>query len=255
MTIVDAPAATEWQAAPPTEPSDLSLPVLSILMPVYNEASTLNMILDRVLALDLGFDFEVIAVDDCSTDTTLEILRSRTDRRLRVLHHEVNRGKGAAVQTALDAAIGDVVVVQDADLEYDPLQLAGLVAPVVAGETDVVYGSRFLGRFDNMRWRNRMANQALSAMTRLLYGATVTDMETCYKVMRRTVVADMRIEAQRFDLEPELTARLLRRGHGIVELPISYQGRSHAEGKKIGWRDGIDAVRTLLRWRFLRRQY
>ena len=162
-------------------------PTLSVLVPVYNEAATLDALLDRLLALDLGFPFEVVAVDDASSDGSAAVLDRRDDPRLRVLRHGMNRGKGASVQTALDAATGEIVVVQDADLEYDPGQLARLVAPVLAGETDVVYGSRFMGRARDMRLANRLANKGLTLMTRLLYATPITDMETCYKVVRRDV--------------------------------------------------------------------
>ncbi len=232
---------------------DPPVPVaLSILVPVYNEVATLEIFLDRLLALDLGLEYEVVAVDDASTDGSSAVLDGRHHPRLRVHHHPVNRGKGASVQSALDVATGEIVVVQDADLEYDPTQLRALVTPVLTGEVDVVYGSRFLGQARDMRLANRLANKGLTLMTRVLFSAPITDMETCYKVVRRKLLSDMRFEAQRFDLEPEITARLLRRGHRILELPIEYDGRSHAQGKKIGWRDGIAAIRTLLRWRFLR---
>lgn len=224
--------------------------VLSVLLPVYNEEATLDVLLDRLLAIDPGVPFEVIAVNDASSDASGEILARRKDRRLTVITHLSNRGKGAAVQTALASARGEVTVIQDADLEYDPDQLRRLVAPVIAGATDVVYGSRFLGSVSDMRRRNRLANLGLTWMTRLLYGTTITDMETCYKVIRRDIIADLHVEAQRFDMEPEITARLIRRGHNILELPISYEGRTHDAGKKIGYADGIEAIVTLIRWRF-----
>lgn len=225
-------------------------PVLSVLLPVYNEESTLDELLAKLLSIDPGVTFEVIAVDDASADRSGEILAACEDPRLTVITHRTNRGKGAAVQTALSAATGDVTVIQDADLEYDPEQLGALVAPVVAGETDVVYGSRFLGSVSDMRRRNRLANLGLTWMTRLLYRTTITDMETCYKVIRREIIADLHVEAQRFDMEPEITARLIRRGHHILELPIAYEGRTHDDGKKIGYADGIEAIVTLIRWRF-----
>jgi glycosyltransferase involved in cell wall biosynthesis len=228
-------------------------PTLSVIMPVYNEAATLAEVVPRVLSLDLGVDIDLIAVDDGSADGSIEILESIPDARLRVLKHDHNRGKGAAIRTGLEAATGDVVVIQDADLEYDPSQWAGLLAPILAGEADVVYGSRFMGEANGMRRRNRLANQGLSAATRLLFGARITDMETCYKLIRRDLLTGMHLEASRFDIEPEITARLLRRGVTIRELPIAYEARTHEAGKKIGWRDGVAAIRTLLKWRFRRR--
>jgi len=246
-------APSETSSAHTTAPHTAAqtLPaVLSVLLPVYNEEPTLDVLLDKLLAIDPGVPFEVIAVNDASSDRSGEILASRSDPRLTVIEHRSNRGKGAAVQTALAAARGEITVIQDADLEYDPEQLRALIAPVVAGETDVVYGSRFLGSVSDMRRRNRLANLGLTSLTRLLYRTTITDMETCYKVIRREVIADLHIEAQRFDMEPEITARLLRRGHDILELPIAYEGRSHDNGKKIGYLDGIEAVLTLIRWRF-----
>ncbi len=251
--VVAAASRTDGGLDPDAPSADRALPItLSILVPVYNEVATLDVFLDRLLTLDLGWEFEVVAVDDASTDGSGEVLAARHHCRLRVLHHSSNRGKGASVQSALDVAAGEIVVVQDADLEYDPLQLHALVGPVVAGEADVVYGSRFLGHARDMRLANRVANKGLTLLTRILFATPITDMETCYKVVRRELLTDMRFEAQRFDLEPEITARLLRRGHHILELPIEYDGRSHAQGKKIGWRDGVAAIRTLLRWRFLR---
>ena len=224
--------------------------VLSVLLPIYNEAATLDILLDKLLSIDPGVPFEVVAVNDASDDRSGEILARRNDPRLTVITHRSNRGKGAAVQTALAGAQGEIVVIQDADLEYDPEQLRALVSPVVAGETDVVFGSRFLGSVSDMRRRNRLANLWLTWLTRLLYRTTITDMETCYKVIRKDILADLHVEAQRFDMEPEITARLIRRGHRIVELPIAYEGRTHDDGKKIGYADGVEAVLTLIRWRF-----
>ena len=228
-------------------------PILSVIMPVYNEAATLAEVVDRVLSLDLGVDIDLIAVDDGSTDDSVRILGSIPDPRLRVVAHAANRGKGAAIRTGLLTAMGDVVVIQDADLEYDPAQWEQLLEPILWGEADVVYGSRFLGEPSGMRRRNRWANQGLTAITRILFGTGITDMETCYKLIRLDLLDDMVLEASRFDIEPEITARLLRRGVAIHELPIGYEARTHDDGKKIGWRDGIAAVRTLVKWRLRRR--
>lgn len=224
-------------------------PVLSVIMPVYNEAATLAEVVDRVLSLDLDVDIDLIAVDDGSSDGSAEILAAIPDPRLRVATHGRNRGKGAAIRTGLVAAMGDVVVIQDADLEYDPTQWGRLLEPILAGEARVVYGSRFLGAADGMRRRNRIANRGLTLLTRVLFGTGITDMETCYKLIDLDLLDGMRLEASRFDIEPEITARLLRRGVEIHELPIEYRARTHDEGKKIGWRDGVEAVRTLVKWR------
>lgn len=255
-TVITPGARTQTVASTTTRPprsfTNAAPPaaVLSVLLPVYNEEATLDLLLDKLLAINPGVPFEVVAVNDASADRSGEILERRNDPRLTVITHRSNRGKGAAVQTALAAARGEITVIQDADLEYDPEQLGALIAPVVSGETDVVYGSRFLGSVSDMRKRNRLANLGLTWMTRLLYRTTITDMETCYKVIRRDIIADLHVEAQRFDMEPEITARLIRRGHNILELPITYEGRTHDDGKKIGYADGIEAVLTLIRWRF-----
>ena len=228
-------------------------PVLSVIMPVYNESATVAEVVQRVLAVDLELDIDLIAVDDGSSDDSVAILDAIPDPRLRIALHGHNRGKGAAIRTGLSAAEGDIVVIQDADLEYDPAQWARLVQPILNGECDVVYGSRFLGDPTGMRWQNRMANRGLTAMTRLLFGTAITDMETCYKLIRLDVLDDLHLEANKFDIEPEITARLLRRGVTIHELPISYEARTHDDGKKIGWRDGVAAVRTLVKWRLRRK--
>ena len=226
---------------------------LSVIMPVFNEAATVAQVVDRVLDTDLGVDIDLIAVDDGSTDDSVLILRSIADPRLRVVQHDRNQGKGAAIRTGLAAANGAVVVIQDADLEYDPSQWDALLEPILAGECDAVYGSRFLGDATGMRWQNRAANKGLTAMTRVLFGTAITDMETCYKMIRLEVLEGFDLEADKFDIEPEITARLLRRGVEIRELPISYEARTHGDGKKIGWSDGVAAVRTLLKWRLRRR--
>jgi len=218
-------------------------------MPVYNEAATLAEVVHRVLTLDIGVDIDLIAVDDGSTDDSVAILHAIPDPRLRIAIHAENRGKGAAIRTGLNAAAGEIVVIQDADLEYDPSQWETLIQPILSRDADVVYGSRFMGRPVGMRWQNRAANVALTALTRVLFRARITDMETCYKLIRLDVLDDVRLEASRFDVEPEITARLLRRGVQIHELPIDYVARSHEDGKKIGWRDGVAAVRTLIKWR------
>ena len=223
---------------------------LSIIVPVYNEAATIAEVLSRVLALDL--DKQIVVVDDGSTDGTGEWLDAWSEHQpdwVGVHHHAGNRGKGAAIRTGLATVTGDYVVIQDGDLEYDPRDYARLLAPLVEGRARVVYGSRFLGARPPMFLTQRMGNVVLTRLTNLLYGASLTDMETCYKLFEREVIRQMPLAADRFDVEPELTARVLRQGLEIVEVPISYSGRSYTSGKKINWRDFITAVRTLVRLR------
>ncbi len=223
---------------------------LSIIVPVYNEAATIAEVLSRVLALDL--DKQIVVVDDGSTDGTAEWLDAWIEHQpdwVSVHHHARNRGKGAAIRTGLATVTGDFVIIQDGDLEYDPQDYARLLAPLVEGRARVVYGSRFLNGRPPMFFAQRMGNMVLTRLTNLLYGASLTDMETCYKLFARDVIQQMPLAADRFDVEPELTARVLRQGLEIVELPISYSGRSYTSGKKINWRDFITAVRTLVRLR------
>ena len=228
--------------------------ILSVVVPIYNEETTVGPVIDTLLATPLPLEIEVIAVDDGSSDGTPAILNRISDPRVRVLHHQINRGKGAAIRTGLTAASGDIVVIQDADLEYDPADWNTLLVPLIADDVDVVYGSRFMGSTEGMRWQNRAANRMLSVLTSVLYGTWVTDMETCYKLIRRSVLLDLELTADRFDIEPQITSQLLRRGIEIRELPISYNARTREAGKKIGYRDGLAAIRTLLRWRFARQR-
>jgi len=211
-------------------------------------------VIDRLLTIDLPAAREIIVVNDGSSDGTREVLDGLpVNVRLHIVHAERNRGKGHAIRLGLSAARGDVVAIQDADLELDPAQLAMLVAPLLAGETDVVYGSRFLAGTPDAPRLTLIANRTLTSLTNLLFGSAITDMETCYKVMRTSVARSLGLTADRFDIEPEITARLLKAGHTIVEHPVTFQPRSRAAGKKIGWRDGVAAVRVLFRHRFSRR--
>jgi glycosyltransferase involved in cell wall biosynthesis len=226
-------------------------PLLSIIVPVFNEARTLAAVLDRLRCIDLPADREIIVVNDGSTDGTGDILAGLGGvPGLTVLHADRNRGKGHAIRLGLTGAAGTIVAIQDADLELDPAQIATLVQPILDGEAVVVYGSRFLGGRPNAPWRTIAANRFLTTLTNLLFGASITDMETCYKVMRTDVARSLGLVSNRFDIEPEITAKLLRGGHQIVERPVRFDPRSRAAGKKIGWRDGIEAVRTLIRIRF-----
>ena len=230
-------------------------PLVSIIVPVYNESATVAAVIGRLLTIDLPADREIIVVNDGSSDGTRNVLQQLEGTgRLRVVHSDRNRGKGHAIRLGLAAAVGDVIAIQDADLELDPSQLAALVAPILDGETDVVYGSRFLRGTPDVPSLTVVANRALTGLTNLLYGSSITDMETCYKIMRTSVARNLALTADRFDIEPEITARLLTGGHRITERPVTFTPRSRAAGKKIGWRDGVSAVRVLLRHRFWRRR-
>jgi len=216
---------------------------LSVLIPVFNEAASVEVLVRRVAAVDL--DVEIIVVDDASTDGSAVTLDGLDVAGLRILRHPVNRGKGAAVRTALDAATGDAVVIQDADLEYFPEDFPALLAPLAAGRADVVYGVRDLS---DQPLARRLGNRLLTAATNLLYGTALHDMETCYKVMRTPVARGLGLRADRFDIEPEITAKLLAAGHTIHEVPIHYAPR---RARKLNpWRDGPHALWTLLRLRF-----
>ena len=215
---------------------------LSVLMPVHNEVRTVADITERVLAVPL--DQEVVVVDDGSSDGTSEAVDQLVSSRVKVIHHPVNRGKGAAVRTALEAATGDVIVIQDADLEYDPSDFTRLVVPIVEGRTDIVYGVRSLASQTRiMRWGNRF----VTWVTNLLYGQDLQDMETCYKMMPRELALSLDLECRGFDLEAEITAKLLRAGRAIHELPISYTARY--ENKKLSPLDGLPTLRALWRYR------
>ncbi len=222
---------------------------LSILIPVYNERATILEIIQRVQAVP--FEKEIIAVDDGSTDGTRELLPPIEQQGVVVLYHERNRGKGAAIVTALARATGDIIVIQDADLEYDPRDYAQLIQPIVEKRAKVVYGSRFLGPRMAMFFWHMLANKMLTLMTNILYDAILSDMETGYKAFRADIIQGMRLRSHRFDFEPEVTAKVLKRGIRIFEVPISYYGREYSEGKKIGMKDGFVAIWTLLKYRFV----
>jgi glycosyltransferase involved in cell wall biosynthesis len=227
---------------------------LSIIIPVYNEQQTINEVIERVLAVDLGpIEREVIVANDGSSDGTRMAIEQRgwlNDPRVRLTENPINLGKGAAVRHGLAVATGDIMLVQDADLELNPEEYGKLLAPILAGQTDVVYGSRFLSRPAGIPRRTRIANRVLTTLTNVLFGGRLTDMETAYKVFRRDIVRSIRLRAVGFDFEPEVTARLLGAGHRIIEVPIGYQPRTKDEGKKIGWVDGFDALYILLKCRF-----
>jgi glycosyltransferase involved in cell wall biosynthesis len=226
-------------------------PLISIVVPVFNEARTVAEVIERLIEIELPAPREILVVNDGSTDGTREVL-DRVARRpeLRIIHAEKNGGKGSAIRIGFSKAAGTIVAIQDADLELDPAQLADLTQPIIDGRTRVVYGSRFLAGRPDAPWLSIFANQVLTGVTNLLFGGRLTDMETCYKVMAREIAQSLDLESNRFDIEPEITAKLLRAGHSILELPIKFEPRSRAQGKKIGWRDGFRAIQVLFKYRF-----
>lgn len=247
MNVHEA-AVKETPIAPPVAPG-----TLTVLMPVYNERATIREVLTRVLAAPVAK--EVLIVDDASTDGTREILRTEIESvysEVRVLYLEQNSGKGAAIRAAIPHIRGDYVIIQDGDLEYDPQDYPALLRPMIEEGATVVYGTRFLAHRPKMRLPNRIINWLLARMVRLLYGAPLTDEATCYKMFRREVLQGLPLTCRRFEFCPEVTAKALRRGHRIVEVPIRYEARSIAQGKKIRWTDGVVAIWTLLKYRFWR---
>jgi len=224
---------------------------LSIVMPVYNERNTIKEILRRVRQVDLGdIDREIIVVDDGSSDGTRDILAMEEDSVTRVLYHPENRGKGAAVRTGFEAATGDLLLIQDADLEYDPEDYPKLLDPILKGKAEVVYGSRFTGPRKNMLFWHYLGNRFLALVTNILFNTTLSDMETCYKLFTRESLEGIEFRSNHFEIEPEITAKILKKKIRIYEVPISYTGRELEEGKKISWRDGIPALWTLIKYRF-----
>jgi glycosyltransferase involved in cell wall biosynthesis len=224
---------------------------LSVIVPVYNERNTVVEIIRRMRAVDLPIDREFVVVDDGSTDGTRAVLTQLGDSTVKIVTHPQNRGKGAAIRTALEHVTGDLVLIQDADLEYDPDDWSKLLAPVLKGRAVVVYGSRFTGEHRNMLFLHWAGNRVLSLVTNLLYNTTLSDMETCYKLFDRRVLERITLKSEKFDFEPEVTAKVLRQGIRIYEVPISYAGREFDEGKKITWRDGIAALTALVKYRFV----
>jgi len=228
---------------------------LSVVIPVYNEIDTIEELLGRVWEAPLpeGVDREVVVVDDGSTDGTRLLVRQlieRIDWRIRLFEQETNQGKGAAIRRGFAEAEGDIFLIQDADLEYDPKEYPGLLAPILAGQADVVYGSRFAGGSPHrvLFFWHSVGNRALTMLSNMLTDLNLTDMETCYKVFRREVLDGIELESNRFGIEPEITAKVAKRGARIYEVPISYHGRTYAEGKKINWKDGLAAVWYILRY-------
>jgi glycosyltransferase involved in cell wall biosynthesis len=231
------------------------LPLLSVVIPCFNERDTIERIVEAVLAAPVP-DLEVIVVDDCSSDGTREILREKIEPRVaRVIFQERNRGKGAALRRGFEAASGDLVIVQDADLEYDPQDYPRLMEPILAGKADVVFGSRFSGGASVrvLYYWHYVGNRLLTTLSNMLTNVNLSDMEVCYKVFRRDVLQRITIEEDRFGFEPEITAKVAKLGCRIYEVGISYSGRTYGEGKKIGWRDGVRAIWCILKYNLLRR--
>jgi len=232
---------------------------LSVLMPVYNEARTLRRIVERVLSAPIEGEIELLCVDDGSSDKSWEILveLQDSDNRVRIFRHENNRGKGAAIRTAIEAMTGDIALVQDSDLEYDPDDYPSLIKPITDGRADAVFGSRFAASPERrvlLFWHS-LGNKALTGLTNALNDLNLTDMETGYKAVRSDILKNLRLESERFGIEPEITTRLAQWGARIYEIPISYHGRGYDEGKNIGWRDGVQAIWLLLKYRFLDTRY
>ena len=228
---------------------------LSIIIPAYNEEKNILKVLNNVKKVNLdGITKEIIIIDDFSTDSTGKILSKLKDKSTKIFFHQKNQGKGAAIRTGLKHITGDIIIIQDADLEYSPEEYPKLLKPIIENKTKVVYGSRLAAIKKNLKKMYKLhylGNIFLTIMTNMLYGAKITDMETCYKVMRREVIEKIKLRARRFDFEPEITAKILKNGYRIIEIPIDFVGRKFSEGKKITWRDGIKALYYLAKYRFV----
>jgi glycosyltransferase involved in cell wall biosynthesis len=230
-------------------PGTLNALKVSIIIPVYNEAATIREIVTRVRSSPINK--EIVIVDDGSADGTRDILKQIDYPDVRIIMHGINQGKGMAIRTGLKYATGDYVLIQDADLEYDPADYEALLRPILRGKAQVVYGSRFLGEHKAMLFWHSVGNRLLTLTTNIFYDSTLTDMETCYKLIPTDLIRSIRLRCRRFDFEPEITAKILKRGYRIYEVPISYAGREIHEGKKITWRDGVPALLTLIKYRFV----
>jgi len=231
--------------------SQESFKKLSVIMPVYNEKDTIEKIIARVMSVDVGLEKELVIVDDFSQDGTRDILAKLNDPRVRVFFHPENLGKGSALQTGFAKAAGDIVLVQDADLEYDPNEYPVLLHPILDGRADVVYGSRFLsGPHRVLFFWHSVGNKMLTTFCNMLSNLNLTDMETCYKVFKKSVLDKIELKSQRFGFEPEVTIKVSKMNVRIYEVPISYSGRDYSEGKKIGWKDGLAAIFHIIRYKF-----
>ncbi len=225
---------------------------ITVLIPVYNELNTLETILKKVEETNLcGLEKEIILIDDYSTDGTRDILKN-LESKYKVLYHDKNMGKGAALKTGFANMTGDIVIIQDADLEYEPKDYENLVKEVYEGNADIVYGSRLMGKpDDSFIWTHLWGNRLITFVANILYGQKLTDIETCYKVFKRELLDGVDVKSHRFDFEPEITAKMLKKKAKFMELPISYSGRGHNEGKKITWKDGFGAIWALIKYRFV----
>lgn len=227
---------------------------LSVVIPVFNEAKTVASIVAAVRAVDVGMEKEILLVDDCSSDGTQDVLKKMQglDSGLTVIYHEKNQGKGAALRSGFKAATGDLVLIQDADLEYDPKEYPQLIKPILEGHADVVFGSRFLGGGAHrvVYYWHYLGNKLLTTLSNMMTNLNLTDMEVCYKVFKREIIQSIPLKENRFGFEVEVTAKVARKGVRIYEVPISYYGRDYAEGKKIGWKDGFSAIRCIFKYRF-----
>lgn len=222
---------------------------ISIIIPVYNEKDTFINIIEKVESTDFNMEKEIIIVDDCSNDGTKDLYNNIKHK---IIYHDKNMGKGAALRTGIKAVTGDIIIIQDADLEYNPNDYIPLVNVIKDGQADVVYGSRFLNNKNNKNFLllSFLANKTLTFITKILYGNNITDMETCYKAFRSDIIKNINIESDRFDFEPEITAKIFKKGVKFKELPISYNARTVDEGKKINWHDGLQAIFTLIKYKF-----
>ena len=226
---------------------------LSIVIPIYNEAEHLEEILGQIEAVDVGMEKELILVDDCSTDGTREILgklQNTDNNSAKIFYHETNRGKGATLRTGFQHVTGDITLIQDADLEYDPQDYPKLLQPILEDEASVVYGSRFMEGRQHGLLRSYLANRFLTSLSNFVNGTKITDMETCYKVIKTDILKEITLRSDRFGFEPEITAKLAKRKCKIVDVPISYRGRDYHEGKTVSWKDGVAAIFHIIRFRF-----
>jgi glycosyltransferase involved in cell wall biosynthesis len=252
MTASESSETGDVQPFPGSVQQPVTYRKLSVIVPVYNERNTVVEILRRMRLVELPMDREFIVVNDGSDDGTHQVLTQLGDSTVKILTHPENRGKGAAIRTGLEHVTGDLVLIQDADLEYDPEDWPRLLAPMLKGRAKVVYGSRITGERRNMLYLHWVGNKVLSLATNLLYNTTLSDMETCYKLFDREVLRGITIKSDRFDFEPEITAKVLRQHIRIYEVPISYAGREFEEGKKITWRDGFAALVALFKYRVVK---